>query len=721
MACQCDFKTAAADTAALDPHKRVRYSTGLVLGVDEFNQEQLYLMERDRLLQRALHGYGTVLGLAVTVRGEDAEQEVVVAPGLAVTPRGEPVCVPRSQCARLADWLASHHADLAGIGSPSLSSPAEPLSIWVVLCRRDCDTDPVPVLGDPCRTAEDLTVPSRITDDFHLAFRLEPPGQQEEDAVRLLGGLLRAVVVSEIPGPAGFLTPQDLAARVRRIAPAGSPPALPTLGDVVRPSPGSPPVSSPPGAELADLHLDPADAAAVLAAAWEAWITEVRPFLAGGAAGCPDGGEACVLLARLELTIDDAASPPRLSGPVTVDEAARPWLLHTRVLQEWLPALGAAAVPALPFGSPPTFSPVHGDLLGLLADDHPQYLLVNPTTRALVANLAAAGFRITGLPPATAAGQAVPFQQAIKVGDAASGDLAGTFPTPRVDALQGHPVALVAPSAAGQVLTWDGAQWIPAALPALPPGQAPDLLDAELVRIINLSWRHGSLANRLNLTHDGARVRGFALAFGTAPGVRALVRRASLHAQSLRVWVRQPEPGTSFFRHLEVPAKVIPAQVVTIASNGRITVTQAAADAEVSAVVLLIDPALADQFVESGSQLTVEARGEFILDREGRAVDAEFTRAELPTGDRRAGAALGIQGGRFESWTTASNLVVNGVDLNRAAVAELTAIAGLGPARAASLVEVRTRMGGFDDPEDLREVPGLPDNLIARVRAALER
>ena len=32
---QCDFRTAAADTAALDPHKRVRYSTGLVLGVFE--------------------------------------------------------------------------------------------------------------------------------------------------------------------------------------------------------------------------------------------------------------------------------------------------------------------------------------------------------------------------------------------------------------------------------------------------------------------------------------------------------------------------------------------------------------------------------------------------------------------------------------------------------------------------------------------------------------
>src|SRR4030095_7703061 len=118
--CQCDFRTAAADTAALDPHKRVRYSTGLVLGVDEFNQEQLYLMERDRLHQRALHGYGTVLGLAVTVRdGADGRPEVVVAPGLAVTPRGESVCVPRAQCADLDGWLTVHRNELPGAtGSP---------------------------------------------------------------------------------------------------------------------------------------------------------------------------------------------------------------------------------------------------------------------------------------------------------------------------------------------------------------------------------------------------------------------------------------------------------------------------------------------------------------------------------------------------------------------------------------------------------------------------
>ena len=45
-------------------------------------------------------------------------------------------------------------------------------------------------------------------------------------------------------------------------------------------------------------------------------------------------------------------------------------------------------------------------------------------------------------------------------------------------------------------------------------------------------------------------------------------------------------------------------------------------------------------------------RGDFVIDETGRAVDAEFVRAELPTGDRPAGSEYGIQGGLFESWFT---------------------------------------------------------------------
>ena len=45
--------------------------------------------------------------------------------------------------------------------------------------------------------------------------------------------------------------------------------------------------------------------------------------------------------------------------------------------------------------------------------------------------------------------------------------------------------------------------------------------------------------------------------------------------------------------------------------------------------------------------------------RSGRAVDAEFTRAQLPTGDRPSGSEYGIQGGFFESWFTPQDKCVS--------------------------------------------------------------
>ena len=52
------------------------------------------------------------------------------------------------------------------------------------------------------------------------------------------------------------------------------------------------------------------------------------------------------------------------------------------------------------------------------------------------------------------------------------------------------------------------------------------------------------------------------------------------------------------------------------------------------------------------SDLWILLRGDFVLDSKGKAVDAEFARAELPTGDHPKSSVFGIQGGLFESWFT---------------------------------------------------------------------
>ncbi len=105
----------------------------------------------------------------------------------------------------------------------------------------------------------------------------------------------------------------------------------------------------------------------------------------------------------------------------------------------------------------------HGALAGLSSDDHPQYLLASGA-RALGGNLNASGNKITGLGAATTNGDAVRYEQAVKTGDAAGGDLGGTFPSPTVVRLQGTPVSATVPTN-GQILAYDGTSWAPAAPP----------------------------------------------------------------------------------------------------------------------------------------------------------------------------------------------------------------------------------------------------------------
>ena len=335
------FATGSVGPLTLDPDKRVHYALGLVLGVDEFQQEQFYHMAGRRGHNRLLHGYGTVSGLAVTPPEPGAaDPEIQVSPGVAVDPCGREICVPDTMCVRLSGWLDRHRSVLEDLYPGGVGE----LPLAVVLCYRECATDVVPIPGEPCRTQEDAMQPSRLQDSFELRLALREDGlfgsppmepetglhlyradHAEEAAVRAFGDLLASV---EIGGGGAGAGVADLLAAVRALADLE--PDLP-----------SPPTGSPPATTgVAEAHATEA-----FREAFRVWATEVRPAIRarepGGSACGPGDEECCVLLAEVDLPVTaDWAVAGVAFEPREVD---RPILLHTRLLQEWLGRTGGPA------------------------------------------------------------------------------------------------------------------------------------------------------------------------------------------------------------------------------------------------------------------------------------------------------------------------------------------------------------------------------------------
>jgi len=323
-----NFNTVSSKQTPLDPNKRVKYTMGLVLGVEEFEQEQVYLMERDRVHNRALHGYGTAAGLKVSIKKDSGTPKVMVTPGIAVNPRGDSICVPDPQCASLPQWLQENSAEIeAQLGSPAVDGM---LSLYIVLCYKECETDNVPIPGAPCRTQEDTLAPSRIADHFQLKITTSPPEQVEEEYVRCFGKFLRNIEISE-----RAVAPLDEDALLKKLreyfADIGSPPECPALE-----------MGSPPGEKY---YILPDNSDEILQAVFRVWVTEIRPELLRKSGACghytgkPQSPELCVLLAQLDVNVKKSGSAWQLDGDITdgnIIEDNRPILLHTRLLQEWL-------------------------------------------------------------------------------------------------------------------------------------------------------------------------------------------------------------------------------------------------------------------------------------------------------------------------------------------------------------------------------------------------
>jgi hypothetical protein len=105
---------------------RVRYFSGQVLGVSDFQAEQDYVRGKHRLLNRMTLGEGIVSGLDVTIDTTSSGNAPVisVAPGVAIAADGEALVLPQPVTCTLADASASGFVTLRYVERPV--SPVQP-------------------------------------------------------------------------------------------------------------------------------------------------------------------------------------------------------------------------------------------------------------------------------------------------------------------------------------------------------------------------------------------------------------------------------------------------------------------------------------------------------------------------------------------------------------------------------------------------------------------
>lgn len=461
--------TSTLARALLDPAKHVNFAEGMVLGADEFNQEFAHLSGRDQWLARDALGHGTVSGLRVRVAPNPGtgRWEVVVDPGVALTPSGQWVRVARQQFADLADWIAAHPEAFAAI-DPNVGMCTENLRL--MLEYRESLTDPVPVLDDACRTDQDLH-PSRITDDFLLSLvyqseNMPAPEPREEEAVcAFVEWLHGRIHVAESSDPHHVSRISVFLDELRQVAASR---VFPPHAD--SPSPDS------WGENYPTLTLSPVDAEQFMREALRVWIVEMRglwhPARLSGSPG--------VLLAVVRATITFDAGSWRLirtdeQGPQRppvgwVDESARPWLLHARMLQElvlqqmkFMP--GNAPAPGNPTPNAPGLPTQDVNDHDLLTYEGSEWVarppVVPPPGPGHIGHIAT--YNGSQFLPQPSSGLGI------------GGDVVGTLGLTSITSLQGRPVNLSGLQA-DQVLAYDGATWRPTT-PDPPPASVQRPLD----------------------------------------------------------------------------------------------------------------------------------------------------------------------------------------------------------------------------------------------------
>ncbi|MEZ5284337.1 MAG: hypothetical protein R2712_05915 [Vicinamibacterales bacterium] len=126
------------------PFQRNRYLTGRLLSAEDFQREQDYVVNKGRLHNRYLHGWGVVDGLRVSADGNS----VVVTPGLAIDCQGNDVLLPepvRLTWSRKAGrcFVTIRYAETPTGATPSPGGSTEPAIIREDALVEICSSNPL--------------------------------------------------------------------------------------------------------------------------------------------------------------------------------------------------------------------------------------------------------------------------------------------------------------------------------------------------------------------------------------------------------------------------------------------------------------------------------------------------------------------------------------------------------------------------------------------------
>lgn len=207
--------------------QRVFYSTGRMLGADDFQADQDYHRSRLARALVQLYGTGTVSGLLVKTDGnaDPTKLEIQVTPGMAIDRIGRIIEAPRTVCIVLNNWLTqliqAWQNQLVNPvpGQPALPDPntaihdAKNLTVDVFASFVSCTRGATPCFAsEDDYDATDAFSANRWLDSFamQLVLRTDPTPLTPADPWKASGAAVGAGGALSAPTASNFTALQNL-------------------------------------------------------------------------------------------------------------------------------------------------------------------------------------------------------------------------------------------------------------------------------------------------------------------------------------------------------------------------------------------------------------------------------------------------------------------------------------------------------------------------------